>query len=106
MGQDKLLQAVSMCRGAGKLKIGFDATVQGIEKGAPLVLIAQDASDRTRRNIRRMCEDGFTQAVDIPRTQEDIEYTVGRRFAVAAVCDENFARLIERHIVDNEEANL
>ncbi len=97
MNSDKLLSAVSMARGAGKLKIGYDAAADAVLKGAPLVLLASDASDRTKTATERFCED-MTKIVYLPRTQEEIENTVGRRFAVAAVSDGNFAALIEKQL--------
>ncbi len=97
MNSDRLLSAVSMARGAGKLKIGYDATADAVIKGAPLVIIASDASERTRTAVERFCED-MTTLVELSRTQEEIENSVGRRFAVAAVCDENFAALIEKQL--------
>lgn len=97
MSNDRLLSAVSMARGAGKLKIGYDAAADAVLKGAPLVLIASDASERTRTATERFCEDTAKIAY-LPRTQEEIESTVGRRFAVAAVSDGNFAALIEKQL--------
>ena len=100
-GNDKLLGAVGICRRAGKLAIGFDATVKAAEKGAPLIIAASDAAERTVRNAARECKEG-TELVTLPRTMNEIEQAVGRKFAVAAVCDENFARLIQLNI--KEEA--
>lgn len=97
MGNDKLLAALGLCRRAGKLAIGFDAAVAAVEKGAPLAVAASDAAERTRRNMARCCE-GRTPLVELKRTQQEIEAAVGRRFAVAAVCDRQFARLIEENL--------
>ncbi|MEG1985017.1 MAG: ribosomal L7Ae/L30e/S12e/Gadd45 family protein [Oscillospiraceae bacterium] len=102
MKNDKLLGAVSMCRRAGKLTVGFDATVKAVTKGAELVITASDAADRTLRNIEYSCAD-MVEIMSVPRTQDEIEQATGRKFAVAAVCDKNFARLIKLNI---EEANI
>lgn len=101
MDNDRVLGAVSLCRRAGKLALGFDNAVNAIQRGTWLVLLAQDASERTARNIRAMCGEA-TPVVALGRTQEQIEMATGRKFAVAAVCDENFARLISQKI--REEA--
>lgn len=94
---DKLLSALGMCRRAGKLKIGFDAAAAAADKNAPMVVVASDIAERTRKNIELKCV-GLTKLVEIGRTQQEIENVVGRKFVVAAVCDENFARLIEDNI--------
>lgn len=109
MKHDRLLSALAMSRGAGKLQIGFDAAAAAAEKGAPLVVLASDAAERTRRNLLRCCGEG-TAVLELKRTKNDIEDAVGRRFAVAAVTDESFAKLIkqthdsEREAGDQKEA--
>ncbi len=100
-GNDRLLGAVSICRRAGKLAIGFDAARKALEGGAPLAVAASDAAERTLRGIKRACG-AHAALVQLPRTQDEIERITGRRFAVAAVCDDNFARLIQLNI--KEEA--
>ncbi len=102
MTSDKLLGAVAMCRGAGKLAIGFEAACKAVARGAPLVLLAGDAAPRTRAKIRALCGES-TQIMPLGRAQSEIEQAVGRRFAVAAVCDASFARLIKQKL---REENL
>ncbi len=88
--------AISMCRKAGKLEIGFDVTETAVKKKtAKLVVIALDASPRTEKNILMACEQNNIRTVKLNVTMELIELSVGRKFAVAAVLDENFAKLIE-----------
>ena len=46
--EQKLFSALSLCRKAGKLVLGFDAVTDSVYGGkAVLVLLAADASDRT-----------------------------------------------------------
>ena len=50
---DKLLSALSLCRKAGRLKMGGDVVREEIMKGgARLVLLASDAAERTVRQMR------------------------------------------------------
>jgi len=97
MATDKLLSALAMCRGAGKLKIGFDAAMAAAQKNAIIVVVASDISERTKKNVLLRCGDDM-EIVELPRTSTDIESVVGRKFVVAAVCDENFAKLIENQL--------
>ncbi len=89
-----LLSALSMTRGAGKLRIGFDASKDAAESGAPLVIVVSDVSERTRRSVRFFCEDCGTELIETDITQDDIKEKFGWRFGVAAVTDINFAKLI------------
>lgn len=93
----KLLSSLSMARGAGKLKIGFEASKEAVEAGAHLTVVASDASDRTKAAVRSFCE-GLCETVVISETQDDIARKFGRRFAVAAVTDINFAALIRKNL--------
>ena len=94
---DKLLSSLSMARGAGKLKIGFDASKEAVADGASLVILTSDASDRTRAAVNGFCQ-GKCPVAEIGETQEDISSKFGRRFAVAAVTDPNFAALIRKNL--------
>lgn len=95
---DKLLSAMSMARGAGKLKIGFDAAKEAAENGAPLVLLASDVSDRTRRETLRFCGDKV-ETLETELTQDEIKDKFGWRFGVVAVTDSNFAKLIKQQAI-------
>ena len=101
MTADKLLSALAMCRKAGKLKIGFDAAMSAAQKDAVIVCLASDISERTKKKALLQCED-TVKIVDLPRTQTDIENAVGRKFVIAAVCDENFAKLISEQVTANK----
>ena len=95
MSDDALLSAVALCRRAGRLTVGYDATCEAVRRGAPLVLTASDASPRTCRNIRRECGDN-TRILETNRTISQFAAIVGKEMAVAAVTDHNFAKLIEK----------
>ena len=97
MENERLLSAISMARGAGKLKIGFDAAKDAAGAGAPLVIVASDVSERTLRSAERFCE-GRCELTRTELTQDDICGKFGWRFGVAAVTDINFSELIKKAI--------
>ncbi|MBQ2085819.1 MAG: hypothetical protein II464_06095 [Oscillospiraceae bacterium] len=97
MKNEKLLSAISMARGAGKLKIGFDAAKSAVAAGAPVVLLASDISERTRQSVERFCQDSC-RIIYTELTQDDICEKFGWRFGVAAITDNNFAKLINKAI--------
>lgn len=92
---EKLLSALSMARGAGKLKIGLEASKEAALSGAPLVVITNDTSERTKRSIKECCTDR-TEVITLQETQQDIAGKFGWKFGVAAVTDNNFAELVRR----------
>ena len=91
--KDRLLSALSMARGAGKLKIGLEASA--VKAGAPLVILATDTSQRTKQEILSACSGG-TQVMETEKTQEQIAEKFGWRFGVAAVTDRNLAELVRK----------
>ena len=55
--EEALYQALSLCRKAGALTMGFDAAVESVMKGKSyLVLLTSDLSPRTERRARDACE--------------------------------------------------
>ena len=54
----KLFSALSLCKKAGRLVLGFDAVMDSVYQGkAHLVLLASDVSEGTAKRVRRNCED-------------------------------------------------
>ncbi|MBR3126112.1 MAG: hypothetical protein IKF42_11920 [Mogibacterium sp.] len=92
---EKLLSALSMARGAGKLKIGLEASKEAVLGGAPLVVITNDTSGRTQRSIRECCTED-TEVIVLRETQQDVADKFGWKFGVAAITDRNFAELVRR----------
>lgn len=92
---DKLLSAISLCRKAGKLKMGTDVVKEQIEqKTAKLVLTASDIAERSKRQIDFVCAKASLTAVSVPYTMEDLSMVTGKRYGILAVCDKGFADMI------------
>ncbi len=93
--KERLLSALSMARGAGKLKIGLEASKDAVKAGAPLVILASDTSQRTKQEILSACSER-TQVMETEKTQEQIAEKFGWRFGVAAVTERNLAALVRK----------
>ncbi len=93
---DPVCFALSLCRKAGKIELGFSLTEQAVKKRiVKLVVISSDAAPRTVKNTAMLCEQYNVPMLTIEKTMQQIEMAIGRKFAVAAILDENFAKLIE-----------
>ena len=91
--EDALFQALSLCRKAGRLVMGFDAVEEAAYKGkAWLVLTAQDASPKTAQRLSRSVGD-LVDVLPMPLTMERLAPLGRRPMAVCAVTDRNLARL-------------
>mgnify|MGYP000891906902 CR=1 FL=1 len=92
---DKLVSAISLCRKAGKLKMGTEAVKEQISEGnAKLVLTASDLADRSKRQIRFVCDQYKLPVAAIPYTMENLSVVTGKKYGILAICDEGFAEMI------------
>lgn len=103
--KQKLLSAVSLCRKAGKLVMGFDAVHESVMSGkAWLVLLAADVSDGTAKRMARTCED-ITECRRMPLTQLELCGISYKKVGVYSVLDENLANLCSQYLADEKEEN-
>ena len=95
MNKDKALQMLGMAQRAGAVKSGEFMTETGIKDGSAfLVIVAQDASDNTKKHFTDMCN-----YRDIPYRihggSSDLGPCLGKAFRMTvAVCDAGFAKSI------------
>ena len=103
MQSDKTFQALSLCRRAGKLVMGFDAVAESVLKGkAFLVLTAVDLSPKTQKRISGLCE-GLTELYGLPLTQLELCQITRKPVGVYSVTDENLAVLCKNSLTQTKE---
>jgi len=91
--QEALYQAVSLCRKAGALTMGFDAVEDACVKGkAWLVIVASDASAKTMQRLNYAVGD-LVDVITMPLTQDRLADISRKPVAVYAVTDRNLAKL-------------
>ncbi len=99
MNLNKLLSLVSLATKAGKVVSGEFATEKEIKTGrACLAIIADDASDNTKKKFRNMCE-----FYEVPfytyGNKIELGHAIGKEFrASLAILDEGFAKGIRKHL--------
>ena len=99
---DKLLQMLSLARRAGKLALGFDAVGEAAQSGrAALILLSEQAAERTRRNILRIAEKR-APVLPVPYSPDDLSAVLGKAVAALAVTDPNFADGIRKLLPRND----
>ena len=101
MDETKFLSLLGLCRRAGKIRLGADLVCDAIRRGdAKLVILASDASENTKKKISN-CTGFYGKRLFFCGTDKDtLGSRLGREGAVscAAVCDEGFSALLEKHI--------
>ncbi len=95
--QDKFLSQLGLCKRAGKLMLGEDATLIALrDKSAKLVILSEDASELTAKKIKDKC-----LHYHVPLIQRFDRYTLGgcvgqEARVVLVVIDKGFARMLQQ----------
>ena len=91
--EEALFQALSLCRKAGALTMGFDAVEDACVKSkAWLVMVASDASAKTVQRLDYSVGD-LVDVITMPLTQDKLADISRKPVAVYAVTDRNLAKL-------------
>ena len=92
----KLLSMLGLARKAGKLKMGYDPSVESIRSGkAALAIAAGDISEKTYKNLAFEAERMGVPAIKLQATMQEINEAYGIRAGVMALTDSGFANAIE-----------
>ena len=88
--ENRLTAALTMCRKAGKLLLGFDAVKDALQKSqVKCVLLAEDASPKTEKEIRFFAED--VPVRKMPLQMDTLKQFFRKRTAVFGICEDGFA---------------
>lgn len=99
MKNNKILSLIGLATKAGKTVCGEFSTEKSVKTGRGfLVLVADDASDNTKKKFRSMCE-YYQVPVYFLSDKEALGKACGKEFrASLAVQDENFAKAIVKQL--------
>lgn len=97
---------LGLCRRAGKLSPGHDASVTSIkQRKAFLAVTCEDSSDRLKKEIEDEC--GFdnrkTKFLTADFTMRDLGLAIGKKAGVFTVNDENLAKRLYTIITGGHE---
>lgn len=102
-GKDKVLSMLGLAARSRNVVSGGFATQAAVKSAkARLVIIAEDASDNTRKKYNNMC-DYYKVPCVVYGTKEAVGHSMGREErSVLAVTDEGFANSIRKHLADSK----
>ncbi|MBQ0001650.1 MAG: ribosomal L7Ae/L30e/S12e/Gadd45 family protein [Clostridiales bacterium] len=103
MINNKILSLVGLATKAGKIVSGEFSTEKSVKSGKGfLVLVAEDASDNTKKKFRNMCE-YYEVPIYFIADKENLGRAMGKEFrASVAIQDENFAVALLRELEKNQ----
>ena len=95
MAVDRVLSMIGLSAKAGKVKSGEFAVEQAVKGGkAYMVIVAEDASDNSKKNYRDMCT-FYEVPIYFYGNKEDLGSCCGKEFrASVAIMDENLAKAV------------
>ena len=96
---NKALSMIGLATKAGKTASGEFATEKEIKSGhATLVIVAEDASDNTKKKFQNMCE-FYEVPIYFYGDKDTLGHAMGKEFrASLAVTDPGFAKGIMKHL--------
>jgi ribosomal protein L7Ae-like RNA K-turn-binding protein len=99
LSQDRVCSLVSLATKAGKTVSGEFMTEREVKSGkASLVIVADDASDNTKKKFRNMCE-FYKVPIYFYGDKDTLGHAMGKEFrASLAILDEGFAKGIQKKI--------
>ena len=95
----KALSLVSLATKAGKTASGEFCTEKEVKTGmAELVIVAEDASDNTKKKFKNMCN-FYEVPIYFYGDKDTLGHAMGKEFrAMVAVTDAGFAKGIVKHL--------
>ena len=99
MNQDKILSSLSLAQKAGKITSDEFSTEKSVKSGkAFLVIVADDASDNTKKKFSNMCE-YYEVPIYFFSDKENLGHHIGKEFrASLSVNDEGFAKSLKKQL--------
>ena len=99
MNQNKILSLIGLATKAGRTVSGEFSTEKEVKSGrAALVIVADDASDNTKKKFKNMCE-FYEVPIYFYKDKDTLGHAMGKEFrASLAILDEGFAKEIMKQM--------
>ena len=93
--QNKVMSMLGLATKAGKVASGEFMTENAVKSGiASLVIVAEDASENTKKKFQNMCE-FYETPIRVYGIKDDLGHAMGKEFrASLAITDEGLAKAI------------
>lgn len=103
---DKLSGLLGLAKRAGRLTVGFDASIAAVTAGqSDTLLLAVDGSPKTEKECRFVAATHDTHVCRLPLDKASLAMAIGahKPVAVVAVTDGGFAKAIRSYCIDTKE---
>lgn len=100
-----IMGLVTMCRRAGKLKMGMDMTKNACAAGeASGVLVASDISEKSLKEVKYFCQKHNVVIYSMGMDMDEVSIELGKKTGILAVCDMGFMKALSAKltIIEND----
>lgn len=99
------LALLGLAKKAGLVALGDEAVRAAVSaSSAKLLLIAADASERTKETFEFVAENANVSYIEISKTREELGDALGKRpISVVAICDTGFAASMAKKLSEENE---
>lgn len=105
--KDKILGTLGISRKAGKLLMGFDRVKEAVlDRKAVLVVITQDISANSKKEIAFVCARQGTDVLETPVTMEEVQSRLGKRCGILALTDHGLADSVKRVATGEKQTSI
>lgn len=103
MVENKIYGLLGISAKAGKVLSGTDMVLDGINKGkVAMVIIAQDASEKTKKNIEYFCQKENVEMIIFGDIFNNSKAIGKQNRAIIGIADINLAKAIKKQIFGGE----
>lgn len=104
--KEKALNLLTMCRRAGRLTIGFDASMENVKSGAAqAVVTAEDISPKTAKEALFISSRQGVPVLHGGIYMEELYHCFGKTVGIMAVCDKGFAAKLREYLDETISAD-
>lgn len=94
-----IINLLTICRKAGKLVMGFDASKEALQSAkVHLIILASDISPKTEKEINFFSEKARVKVLKSNQCIEEFYIGIGKKVGILSICDEGFAKKLETMI--------
>ena len=100
---DRFLEALGLCKKAGKVCFGFETVKIAAQKcEAQIIFSASDLSKKTLKELEFICENTQTEHIITEYDMKTLGSSIGKLTGIIAVTDMGFAKMLKQKLRDRE----
>ena len=83
----KALSYLGLAKRSGRIAVGTDAVLDQVRRknGKVAVILASDASDRTKKQVRDKCAHYGADILSVPITGDEAAHAIGSKMTVSSI---------------------